>query len=101
MSKWRKAAKVDSNQPEIVKALRLIPGVTVEVNHDDLLVGRLGQNYWIELKEPETVSPVTGKVRPSAIKDSQHKLLVEWQGQYAICWELEQILEIIGVTKSS
>ena len=97
MSKWRKDAKVDKNQPAITKALRAIPGVTVQPSMDDILVGYRGDNYWIELKEPETVSNKTGQVRPSAIKPSQHKLLAEWKGNYHICWELGQILEIIGV----
>ena len=95
MSKYRRAAKIDHNQPEIVKALRNIPDVTVEVGKDDILVGFKGKTYWFEIKEPETVSPKTGEVRPSAIKPSQHKLLAEWKGHYAIVWNINQILEQI------
>ena len=97
MSKHRQAPKCDTGQASIVKALREIPGVTVQTGMDDLLIGRANCNYWIELKNPETVSNKTGQVRPSAIKPSQHKLLAEWKGNYHICWELGQILEIIGV----
>ena len=97
MSKHRRAAKIDANQPAVVDALRSIPGVSVEVNHDDLLCGYQKRTYWYELKEPDTVSPVTGEVRPSAIKDSQKKLLAEWTGHYRIAWTLEQILEDMGV----
>ncbi len=89
MSKWRAAAKVDKNQPEIVKALRKIPGVTVQTKMDDILIGYKGVNYWIELKE--------SKPSPSQIKYSQYKLWAEWQGQYLIAWELGQILELIGI----
>ncbi len=97
MSKHRYSAKVDSNQREIVTALRSLPGVSVELGHDDIFVGYKGKNYWIEIKEPDTVSKKTGEVRPSDIKPSQHKLLAEWQGHYAICWNIDQILrEVMG-----
>ena len=94
--KHRRAAKVDSNQPEIVKQLRKIPGVTVQVSMDDILVGYKGANYWFEIKEPKTVSNVTGQVIPSEIKDSQYKLLAEWKGHYSIVWTFEQIQKEIG-----
>ena len=97
MSKHRYAAKIDKNQPEIVKALRKINGVTVQLGMDDILVGYKGANYWIEIKEPETASNVTGEVQPSKIKSSQHKLVAEWKGQYSIVHDIDQILTIIGV----
>ena len=63
MSKWRKAAKVDANQADIVKELRAL-GYSVELNHDDILVGHRGKTYWFEIK--------TG---PKAeVKESQKKL---------------------------
>jgi len=95
MSKYRRAAKIDSNQPEIVKELRK-RGFTVQVGMDDILVGHNGKSYWFEIKEPDTVSNVTGKVRPSEIKDTQHKLLASWKGHYQIVWSVEQILEEIN-----
>lgn len=97
MSKFRRAAKIDANQPEIVKALRSIPGVSVEVGHDDILVGYQGKTHWIELKEPDAVSKRTGEIKPSSIKDSQHKLLQNYTGHYAICWSLDQVLAEIGI----
>ncbi len=97
MGKNRYAAKTDANQPGIVLALRKIPGVTVQCSMDDILIGYKGKNFWIEIKEPETVSTVTGLVIPSAIKPSQHKLVAEWKGQYDIAWNIDQILEVIGV----
>ena len=97
MSKYRYAAKVDRNQPGIVKALRKIPGVTVEVGHDDILVGYKRRTYWFEIKEPGTVSRRTGDVRPSELKPSQKKLIEEWRGFYKIVWNVDQILTEIGV----
>ncbi len=89
--------KVDNNQSDIVKALRKIPGVTVEVGHDDILVGRVGRTFWFEVKTPDCVSKKTGKVRPSKIKDSQKKLLHTWMGHYSLIWTLDQILKEIGL----
>lgn len=97
MSKYRRAARKDNNENEIVKALRAIPGVTVQPNMDDILVGHKGLTYWIELKNPETVSSKTGKVRESAIKASQKKLRSEWTGHYKIVSSLEEVLEDIGI----
>lgn len=97
MSAHRRAAKIDSNQPEIVEALRAIPGVSVQVGMDDILVGRNGKTYWFEIKEPGAVSKKTGKINDSAIKPSQHKLIAEWRGHYSVVWNLDQILDEIGV----
>jgi hypothetical protein len=93
----RRAAKVDVNQPALVKALREIPGVTVETGHDDIMVGYRGNTYWFEVKTPDTVSPRTGKVRPSEITPSERDRVNYWQGHYSIVWSLDQILEEIGI----
>ena len=98
MGKNRYAAKSDSNQKEIVAALRSIPGVTVTTGMDDILVGRNGRTYWFEIKDPINVSQVTGEIWPSKLKKSQVKLRETWTGQYDIVHSLEQILLIIGVT---
>ena len=87
MSKYRQAAKVDANQPEIVKQLRKIPGVTVETQHDDILVGYKGITYWFEIKVNEK----------SAIKPSQKYLNENWTGHYQIVWDIKQIMEAIGL----
>jgi hypothetical protein len=97
LSKWRRAAKIDANQPAIVKALRNIPGVTVQTGMDDLLVGYNGFTYWFELKEPEKVSKKTGELLESAIKPSQIKLRDTWKGHYRIVWSLDQILAELGL----
>ncbi len=89
-------SKVDSNQPDIVDALRKIPGVTVEVNHNDILVGLENLTYWFEIKE-ESIYKKDGTLKKGALKDSQIKLLAEWEGHYSVCWTLDQILKEIGV----
>ncbi|KKK84038.1 hypothetical protein LCGC14_2787400, partial [marine sediment metagenome] len=56
--------KIDSNQREIVKSLRKIPGITVELNHHDFLLGYKGKTYWFEIKNSDCVSPKTGEIQP-------------------------------------
>jgi hypothetical protein len=89
MAKWRKAAKVDAIQPEIVEALEKIPGITVETGHDDILVGYQGRTYWYELK--------SSKPSPSQIKPDQYRIWETFTGHYKIAWSLDQILEDIGI----
>ncbi len=84
MSKFRRAAKVDANQPAIVDELRK-RGYSVEVGHDDILVGRNGRTYWYEIKTDEK----------AAVKDTQIKLQENFKGHYAIVWTIEMILEDI------
>ena len=86
----RYANKIDSNQAEIVKALRKIYGVSVYIiaGTIDLIVGYMGRNYLIEIKTPK-----------GSIRDSQVKFIQEWTGQVNICRSLDDVLLIIGVTK--
>ena len=84
MSKYVRHKKVDANQPQIVKELRRL-GYSVELDHDDILVGHNDRTYWFEIK--------TG---PKAeIKPSQIKLLAEYKGHYAIAWSSEMIIDDI------
>ena len=98
MSKFRRAAKIDSSQNEIVSALRKIPGCTVQVGHDDILVGYRLRTYWFELKEPGCVSRKTGLILGSSKKPGQKKLEAEWAGHYRIVSTLTEILTEIGIT---
>ena len=81
----RRKDKVDANQNDIVDALRKM-GFSVEVGHDDILVGKDGKTYWYEIK--------TGP--KSEIKECQLKLLNNFKGHYKIVWSLEMILEDIS-----
>lgn len=74
----RRAARVDDNQDQIVKALRAI-GATVRVvtqgnGLPDLLVGYRGQTVLMEVKD--------GKKPPSARKltEAEQKFFDEWRG---------------------
>ncbi len=87
--------RIDSNQQSIVKALRQIPGVTVEVDHDDIILGYQGVTYWYEIKTPEAVSKRTGAVKASEITKTEAKRLATFTGHYRIVWDIRQILEEI------
>ena len=98
MHKNRTAAKVDLNQNLIVETLRMIPGVTVEPDHDDILVGYRSVTYWFEIKNPELAcSKKTGEILKSAIKPDQQRILDNYTGHYKIVSSLEQILTEIGI----
>lgn len=79
----RRKDKVDANQPQIVKELRQA-GFSVEVGHDDILVGKWGLTAWIEIKTE------TGKLKPA-----QERLLEEWQGAYAVARSTEEVLQVM------
>jgi hypothetical protein len=81
MSKFRRAAKVDANQGEIVKELRGL-GYSVELDHDDILVGYRGRTFWYEIK--------TGP--KAVVKESQKRLVAQYKGHYKIVWSTEMIL---------
>ena len=93
----RRAKKVDSNQADIVKALRTMAGVTVSLDHDDIFVGYRGLNYWFEIKNPGAVSKKTGKIKESAKKESQKILEQFWCGHYRIVSSLDEIvIDLLG-----
>jgi hypothetical protein len=102
MSHPRRKKKIDSNQTELVRQLRSIPGVTVVTDKDDLLIGRVvngePRTFWVEIKNPAVVKK-NGELQKSALRNSQKKIKQEWKGQYLVAWTLEQILQEIGITK--
>jgi len=89
LSKHRWDAKNDTNQPEIVKALRKVPGLSVETGHDDILVGYDGKTYFYEIKE-------TPK---STVKESQYRLIREFTGHYRFAFSVQDILQDIGIER--
>jgi len=89
----RKRAKKDNNQDSIVKALRMIPGLSVAITSQlgngfpDLVIGYKSKNYLIELK-------LTNK---SKLTPDEVRFLKNWCGHYAVCSLLEEILILIGI----
>jgi hypothetical protein len=92
----RRAARIDANQQEIVKALQAIgasvaPLSTVGSGMPDLLVGFKGKNFLLEVKD--------GEKAPSArrLTDDQLLWLAAWKGQSAVVYSIEDaVREIKG-----
>ena len=100
MSKYRRAAKIDSNQIQIVDDLRKL-GFSVQTGMDDILVGRCGKTYWFEIKTPECRSKKTGEILQSAKKKSQITLEAEWRGHYKLVTSLDEILVEIEIREET
>lgn len=90
----RRAAKIDSNQNEIVEALRRC-GASVLItsqlkNCFDILVGYNGINYIVEIKD--------GKKPPSQRKLTPGEQLFKenWKGgKYYVITSIEEVLNLI------
>jgi hypothetical protein len=87
MSKYRQAARVDSNQRAIVKTLRQLPALSVAVGHDDILVGFRGRTYWFEVKRDKS----------AAVTDEQKKLRDTWLGHYQVVHCVDEIFDAMGI----
>jgi hypothetical protein len=92
----RTAAKIDRNQPEIVEALRRA-GCSVQILSAvgkgcvDLLVGKGGINYCLEVKD--------GDLPPSRkqLTSDEQKWRDDWQGQAAVVESIEEALAAVGM----
>ena len=92
----RRAARVDENQSDIVKALRKA-GYSVAITSGlgegfpDLLVGARGKNYLLEIKD--------GSKPPSAQKltADQVEWHRNWRGHVAVIDSVESALKEIGI----
>ena len=92
----RRAARVDGNQAEIVKALRQI-GASVATCHavgqgfPDICVGYNGDTFLLEIKDP-TKPKGDQKLTPLQVEWHQ-----SWRGHVAVVKTVQQALEAIGV----
>ena len=92
----RRAAKVDDNQAEIVKALRKI-GCSVQVLSSvgegcpDLLVGYRGVNYLLEVKDGSK-PPSHRKLTPDQI--SWHG---RWRGKVSVVGSVDEAIMAVWV----
>ena len=90
-----RAARIDSNQVEIVAALRAL-GCTVQSlagvgqGCPDLLVGRNGRNYLLEIKD--------GSKPPSARALTTQEIiwLTGWKGQAFVINNVEEAIAAVG-----
>ena len=86
----RQHGRIDTNQPQIVDALRKA-GATVAITSDlghgfsDLVVGYHGTNYLIECKHEE-----------NELTDDEATFFYNWEGAIAIARTPEEALHVIG-----
>ena len=100
MSEWRRAlrrTKADDGQKAIVRTLLAIPGVTVALGHDDVLLGYKDRTFWYELKSRSAFKVDGVTPRKGALKDSQAALLESWRGHYRVVSTVEEILADLGI----
>ena len=90
---FRRAAKVDDNQAEIVKAFRKLGWYVLIIsqlkNCCDIIVSKEGRTIAIEIKD--------GNKPPSARKlsDGEVKFKSEWQGEYALVESIEDVKGLV------
>lgn len=89
MSLHRHAVKRDANEPEIIAALRAAGVAMFTTDEIDIIAGRQGVNYFLEVKLPG--------YRESALKPRQRDLRDKWPGQYAIVTTAEEALRAVGL----
>ena len=89
---FRRAAKVDANQSEIVKAFRSLGWYVLIIsqlkNCCDIIVSKNGRTIAIEIKD--------GSKSPSQRKLSEGELKFknEWQGEYLLIESIDDVLRI-------
>lgn len=88
--------RVDTNQAEIVDALRRA-GATVQVLSNvgkgcpDLLVGYDGDNYLLEVKDG---SKAASRVK---LTPDEERWYDDWDGQVAVVYSIEGALRVVGL----
>lgn len=92
----RRAARRDENEPAIVQALEAVGCTVTRLNErgvTDLLVGRNGTNYLMEVKDPSKPK------RDQRLTPDQETWHGTWQGQKAVVKSVTQALAVIGLYK--
>ena len=88
--------KIDKNQQGIVGYLRGLPGVEVELDHDDILVAYNQMTFWIEIKSEDARCKKTGRIKESSKTKRQKRLDRTWTGQRDYVTTADEVIEIIG-----
>jgi hypothetical protein len=86
----RRAARVDSNQQELVQAMRKIGAKVYHVRKPlDLLVGYRGRNILVEVKRPEK------KGHADEFTKEEKEFIEGWPGEIAICYTVEEAINAV------
>ena len=92
----RTRGRTDANQSEVVKHLRQM-GASVAVisgvggGVPDLIVGRAGRNYLVELKDPS--KPPSGRL----LTREEDSFRQAWAGQWMLGFTAEQIMRQVAL----
>ncbi len=84
----RYARRRDLNEPAIVQGLESAGCDVLQATDVDLIVGRAGRNFLLEVKHPKRASA-------SRIQPVQKRLRESWRGQYAIVTTLDEALKAV------
>ena len=89
---FRRAAKVDANQPEIVKAFRDLGWYVLIIsqlkNCCDIIVSKNGRTIAVEIKDG---------AKPKSqqkLSEGEEKFRVEWMGEYSIVTCINDVINI-------
>ena len=86
---FRRAAKSDANQPEIVKALRKAGWYVLIIsqlkNCCDLMISKNGRTIAIEVKDG------TKSKSAQKLSEGEAKFMTQWQGEYKIIASLDDV----------
>jgi hypothetical protein len=90
----RRRARIDANQPLIVKALREAGASVLSLSPmgsgcPDLLVGFGGRNFLMEIKDP------TKKPSQRELTDDEKEFMRAWLGQVTVVETADEALEFI------
>lgn len=89
---FRRAAKVDKNQPEIVRALRKMGWYVLIIsqlkNCCDIIISKNGVTVAVEIKDGSL--PLSQR----RLSDGELKFKDEWQGNYLIIESIEDLKKL-------
>lgn len=89
---FRRAARVDDNQAEIVKAFRDLGWYVLIIsqlkNCCDIIVSKNGRAIAVEIKDG------TKLASKQKLSDGELKFRNEWQGEYALITSIDDVIEL-------
>jgi len=95
---FRRAAKTDANQPEIVKALRKSGWYVLIIsqlkNCCDLMISKAGRTIAVEVKDG-----TKGKASQK-LTEGEEKFMSAWQGEYKIIASLDDVEALSAKTSN-
>ena len=95
---FRRAAKTDANQPEIVKALRKSGWYVLIIsqlkNCCDLMISKSGRTIAVEVKDGAKTKAA------QKLSEGETKFMENWQGEYRIIASLDDV-EALNAAQSN